>query len=90
MACGVLPSASFVGVLAPLLPFRGRVIELSAAWRQSSDEWLTWAVHEANLHAKPLDPICPIDMAFHPNRKGARAYADAVIQALDPFLPFPR
>ena len=135
----VSDQSSFVGVLAPLLPFRGRVIELSATWRQASDEWLTWAVHEANLHAsgprvryatavfgaencygapdtylrtlgeaitdgsplgtrrrsecrrlKPLDLICPIDMAFHPNRKGARAYADAVIHALDPFLPFRR
>ena len=35
---------------------------------------------------KPLDPICPIDMAFHPNRKGARAYADAVIQVTFNFL----
>ena len=137
----VSDQSSFDGVLAPLLPFRGRVIELSAAWRQASDEWLTWAVQEANLHAsrpkprvlyatavfgpgncygapdtylwtlreaitdgrplgtrrrsecrrlKPLDLICPIDMAFHPNRKGARAYADAVLQVVDPFLPFRR
>ena len=129
---------SFAGVLAPFLPFRRRLIELSAAWRQATDEWLGWAVQEANLHAsgpkprvlyapaafgpencygapdsylwtlgeaitdgspvgkrrrsecrrlKPLDPICPIDMAFHPNRKGARAYADAVIQTVGPFLP---
>jgi lysophospholipase L1-like esterase len=130
--------SSFAGVLAPLLPFRRRLIQLSAAWRQATDQWLGWAVQEANLHAsgpkprvlyataafrpencygapdtylwtlgealtdgsplgkrrrcecrrlKPLDPICPIDMAFHPNRKGARAYADAVTQALGPFLP---
>jgi lysophospholipase L1-like esterase len=31
---------------------------------------------------KPWDLICPIDRAFHPNDKGARAYADAVIHAL--------
>jgi len=137
----VSSQTSFAGVLAPLLPFRPRLIELSAAWRQASGEWLRWAVGEANLHAtgpkprvlyanpefkpensyaapdsflwtlgealtdgSPLgrhrrsecrrlkfwDPICPIDMAVHPNRKGARAYADAVIQALDPFLPAPR
>lgn len=132
---------SFAGVLAPLAGFRRRLIELSTAWRQATDEWLGWAVQETNLHAsgpkprvlyataafgpencygapdsylwtlreaitdgspvgtrrrsecrrlKPLDPICPIDMAFHPNRKGARAYADAVIQAVGPFLPAPR
>jgi lysophospholipase L1-like esterase len=132
---------SFAGVLAPLAGFRRRLIELSAAWRQATDEWLEWAAQEANLHAsgpkprvlyataafspencygapdtylrtlreaitdgspvgkrrrsecrrlKPLDPICPIDMAFHPNRRGARAYADAVIQAVGPFLPAPR
>jgi lysophospholipase L1-like esterase len=133
--------SSFAGVLAPFLPFRRRLIELSSAWRRATDEWLGWAVQEANLHAsgpkprviyataafgpgncygapdtylwtlgealtdgsplgkqrrgecrrlKPLDPICPIDMAFHPNRKGARAYADAVIQAVGPFVPVPR
>ncbi len=133
--------SSFASVLAPLLPFRRRLIELSAAWRRATDEWLGWAVQEANLHAsgpkprvlyataafgpencygapdtylwtlgealtdgsplgrqrrcecrrlKPLDPICPIDMAFHPNRKGARAYADAVIQSIGPLLPAPR
>ena len=32
---------------------------------------------------KPWDPICPIDMAFHPNPKGARAYAEAVITVLN-------
>lgn len=31
---------------------------------------------------KPWDLICPIDRAFHPNPKGAHAYADAVIQAI--------
>jgi len=133
--------SSFAGVLAPFLPYRRRLIELSAVWRQATDEWLGWAVQEANLHAseskprvlyataafrpensygapdtylwtlgeaitdgspvgtrrrsecrrlKPFDPICPIDMAFHPNRKGARVYADAVIQAVGPFLPAPR
>lgn len=133
--------SSFAGVQARFLPYRRRLIALSAAWRQATDEWLGWAVQEANLHAsgpkprvlyataafgpencygapdtylwtlgeaftdrsqlgkrrcreclrlKPLDPICPFDKAFHPNRKGARAYADAVIQALGPFLPAPR
>lgn len=137
----VSSQTSFAGVLTPLAGFRRRLIQLSAAWRQATDEWLGWAVQEANLHAsgpkprvlyataafgpencygapdaylwtlreaitdgspvgkrrrsecrrlKPLDPICPIDMAFHPNRKGARAYADAVIQAVGPFLPAPR
>jgi hypothetical protein len=137
----VSDKSSFAGVLAPFVLFRQRLIELSSAWRQATDEWLEWAVREANLHAsgpkprvlyataafgpencygapdtylwtlreaitdrrpvgeqrrsqcrklKPLDPICPIDMAFHPNRKGARAYADAIIQALGPFLPTPR
>jgi lysophospholipase L1-like esterase len=36
---------------------------------------------------RPWDPICPIDMAFHPNRKGARAYAEAVIKVLDRVAP---
>jgi lysophospholipase L1-like esterase len=31
---------------------------------------------------KPWDLICPIDRAFHPNDKGAQAYAEAVIDAL--------
>jgi len=134
----VSSQTSFAGVLAPLLPFRQRVIDLSTAWRQATDQWLEWAVEEANLHPggprprvlyanaefnpehsyaapdthlwmlqealtdgsalgkqrrsecrrlKPLDPICPIDMAFHPNRLGAHAYADAVMQALGPLLP---
>jgi lysophospholipase L1-like esterase len=39
---------------------------------------------------KPFDFICPIDKAFHPNRKGARAYADAITGALDRILPVPR
>ena len=133
--------SSFTGALALFRPFRRRLIALSAAWRQATDEWLGWAVREANLHAsgpkprvlyaaaafgpencygapdtylwtlcealtdrspvgkqrrreccklKPLDFICPFNMAFHPNRKGARAYAEAVIQALGPFLPAPR
>jgi lysophospholipase L1-like esterase len=134
----VSSQTSFTGALAPLLPFRQRVIDLSTAWRQATDQWLEWAVQEANLHPggprprvlyanaefkpehsygapnthlwmlqealtdgsalgkqrrsecrrlKPLDPICPIDMAFHPNRLGAQAYADAVMQVLGPLLP---
>ena len=134
----VSSQTSFAGVLAPLLPFRQRMIDLSTAWREATDQWLQWAVEEANLHPggprprvlyanaefrpehcydapdthlwmlkealtdgsalgkqrrsecrrlKPVDPICPIDMAFHPNRMGARAYADAVTQALDRSLP---
>jgi hypothetical protein len=129
---------SFAGALAPLLPFRRRLIELSTAWAQASDQWLRWAVQQANLHGsrpgprvlyadagfrrencyaapetylwtlgealsdgsplgkrrrcecrrlRPLDPICPVDMAFHPNRRGARAYADAIIRALAPLVP---
>ena len=136
----VSAQTSFTGVLAPLRPLRSRLVDLSAAWRQASDEWLRWAVGEANLRAsrskprvlfanpefapehcyaapetylrtlgealtdgsplgqrrrsqcrwlKPLDPICPYDMAFHPNQKGARAYADAVTQALGPLPVFP-
>lgn len=42
------------------------------------------------LRRKPWDLICPIDMAFHPNRKGARAYADSVIEVLEPALFAPR
>ena len=34
----------------------------------------------------PLDPLCPFEAAFHPNRKGAAAYADAVIKVLDRFV----
>jgi len=129
--------SSFTSVLAPLVPFRQRIIDLSAAWRQATDQWLQWAVEEANLYAggrpprvlyanpefrpehsyaapdtrlwlleealkdgsttgqrrrrecrrlKPLDPICPIDMAFHPNPMGARAYAGAVTRVLEPGL----
>jgi lysophospholipase L1-like esterase len=129
----------FVRALAPLPALRRRVIALSAAWGQASDEWLRWAVDQANLHVssrttrrvsyaspvflpgncygarntylwtlweaftdrsavgkrrrceclrlKPWDPICPIDRAFHPNPKGARAYGDAVKRALDSLLP---
>jgi len=132
----------FVRALTPLPALRQRLIDLSAAWRQASDEWLRWAVDQANLHVssrttrrvlyanadfrpencygapdtylwtfraaftdrsavgkrrrceclrlKPWDLICPINMAVHPNRKGARAYADAVAQALDSLLPAPR
>jgi len=125
--------SAFSGVLAPLLPFRQRVIELSTVWAAASRQWLGWAAQQADLHAggprvihvdpgfgpehcygapktrlwtlqealadrsplgterraqcrrlRPWDPICPVDMAFHPNRRGARAYADAVIAALTP------
>lgn len=137
----VSSQTSFASVLAPLRPFRRRVIELSSAWGQATDQWLRWAVQQANLHEggpkprvlyanagfgpencygapatylwtlrealtdrsplgkrrrcecrrlKPFDPICPVDMAFHPNRMGARAYADAVIRALTPFVAAPR
>ena len=125
----------FIRALAVLPAVERRVIELSATWARASEEWLRWAVGEANLHAssqdprprvlyanavfrpencygapdtyvwslwdaltdrtavgkrrrceclrlKPWDPICPIDRAFHPNGQGARAYADAIIQAL--------
>jgi len=133
----VSTKSSFTSVLAPLLPFRQRIIDLSAEWRQATDQWLQWAVDKANLHAagppprvlyanpefgpehsyaapdarlwlleealkdgstigqrrrqecrhlKPLDPICPIDMAFHPNPMGAQAYADAVVRVLEPGL----
>lgn len=122
-----------VRALAPLPPLRRRLIELSAAWAEASEQWLRWAVQQANLHdsepkpralyanpvfgpencygapdtylwsfweavtdrtpvgkrrrreclrLKPWDPICPIDRAVHPNPRGARAYADAVIAAL--------
>jgi hypothetical protein len=132
---------SFTGALTPLLPFRQRVIELSATWAEASNQWLRWAVQQADLHRggpgprvlyadpafgpancyaapetylwtlsealgdgspvgqrrraecrrlRPLDPICPVDMAFHPNRRGARAYADAVIKALEPVMPASR
>jgi hypothetical protein len=131
----------FVRALAPIPGIRRRLIDLSGAWAQSSEEWLRWAVQEANLHAsgpkprvlyanaefrpencygapdayvwslwealtdrtavgkrrrceclrlKPWDPICPIDRAFHPNQKGARAYADAVthtLASLPSFVP---
>lgn len=129
----------FVRALSPLPAVRRRMIDLSEAWRQASDEWLRWAVDQANLHVssrparrvlyanpvflpdncygardtylwtlwealvdrsavgkrrrceclrrKPWDPICPIDRAFHPNPKGARAYAEAVTRALDSLLP---
>ena len=125
----------FIQALALLPIIKRRLIELSAVWAHASEEWLRWAVQQANLHAsgpkqkprvlyanaefrpencygasdayvwslwealtdrtpvgkrrrceclrlKPWDPVCPIDRAFHPNRRGARAYADAVIQAL--------
>jgi lysophospholipase L1-like esterase len=114
----------------PLAGVRRRLIALSETWAEASDEWLRWAVQQANLHGseprvlyanaafgpencygapdayvwslwqalkdqtpvgkrrrcecrrrKPWDLICPIDRAFHPNDKGARAYADAVIEA---------
>jgi lysophospholipase L1-like esterase len=122
-----------IRALAPLPPLRRRLIELSAAWAGASEQWLRWAVQQANLHdsepkprvlyanpafgpehcygapdtylwslweavtdrtpvgkrrrrecmrLKPWDPICPIDRALHPNPRGARAYADAVVEAL--------
>ena len=124
----------FVRALTPVPTIKRRLIALSTTWAQASEEWLRWAVQQANLHAsclvgprafyanaefgpencygapdayvwslwdavkdrtavgkrrrceclrrKPWDPICPIDRAFHPNPKGARAYADVVAQAL--------
>jgi lysophospholipase L1-like esterase len=131
----------FIEALAPLPAVKRRLIELSAAWAQASEQWLRWAVQQANLHAsgskprvvyanaefrpencygapdtyvwslweavtdrsavgkrrrceclrrKPLDPVCPIDRAFHPNKTGARAYADTVTRALGSLLLVPR
>jgi hypothetical protein len=132
----------FVRALAPVPRLRTRLVDLSAEWRRASEEWLQWAVHQANLHVsaspvprvlyanadfrpencygapdtylwtlkeaftdwsavgrrrrcecirqKPWDPICPIDMAFHPNPKGARAYAASVTKILEPVLPAAR
>jgi hypothetical protein len=131
----------FIEALAPLPVVKRRLIELSEAWAQASEQWLRWAVQQANLHAsgpkprvvyanaefrpencygapdtyvwslweavtdrsavgkrrrceclrrKPLDPVCPIDRAFHPNKTGARAYADTVTRALGSLLLVPR
>jgi len=129
----------FIRALAPVPRLRTRLIDLSTEWYRASDDWLRWAVYQANLHVsaspqprvlyasaefrpencyggpdtylwtlrealtdwsavgrrrrceclrlKPWDPICPIDMAFHPNPKGARAFADSVTRVLEPVLP---
>jgi lysophospholipase L1-like esterase len=39
------------------------------------------------LRLKAWDPICYVDMAFHPNPKGAQAYAASIIAILEPVLP---
>ena len=57
------------------------------------DTWL-WRLGEEDavmkerlpqcLQFAPLDPTCPCQAAFHPNARGARAYAAAISRALEP------
>lgn len=34
-----------------------------------------------------VNPTCPVEAAFHPNRKGAERYANAILSALEEFIP---
>jgi GDSL-like Lipase/Acylhydrolase family len=83
-AAAGLPGAVFAPI--PFRPEHCYAAPATRLWRLDEHDSMVLERRTQCLEFAPFDVTCPVEAAFHPNRDGAQAYAEALTTALREYV----